>query len=148
MKEVIMYTDGACSNNPGLGGWCAILFYKSNEKIVSGGEELTTNNRMELLAVINGLKQLKEPCKVYVHSDSQYVVDAFSNGWVFGWQKNGWKTASKDEVKNRELWQELLNLYGYHEIEFVKVKGHSDDLNNNRCDKIAREEIIKLREKL
>lgn len=146
MKEVLLYTDGACSNNPGMGGWCAILFYKTKEKVLSGGEKLTTNNRMELLAVINGLKQLKEPCKVHIHSDSAYVVEAFLNGWIYGWQKNGWKTSKKEDVKNRELWEELINLSHYHQIEFVKVKGHSDDENNNRCDKIARKEAEKFKD--
>lgn len=148
MKEVILYTDGACSNNPGLGGYCAILIYNEVEKIISGGEEETTNNRMEMLAVIMGLKALKYPCKVKLYSDSAYVLNAFLNGWVYGWVKNGWKTADKKDVKNVELWQELLALIKTHTVEFIKVKGHSDNENNNRCDKIARDEIKKLKESL
>lgn len=148
MKEVILYTDGACSNNPGLGGYCAILIYNEVEKIISGGEEETTNNRMEMLAVIMGLKALKYPCKVKLYSDSAYVLNAFLNGWVYGWVKNGWKTADKKDVKNVELWQELLALTKTHTVEFIKVKGHSDNENNNRCDKIARDEIKKLKESL
>ncbi len=144
MKQVIMYTDGACTGNPGNGGYCAILNCDGVEKIVSGGERDTTNNRMELLAVINGLKCLKFACEVQVYSDSQYVVDAFNKGWITSWQERGWKTAGKDPVKNVDLWEELLSLTKTHEVEFIKVKGHADNENNNRCDKIAREEYKKL----
>ena len=144
MKEVILYTDGACSGNPGKGGYCGILFYNGHEKIVSGGENETTNNKMELLAVVNGLKALNQSCSVTVYSDSAYVVNAFINGWVYSWQLNGWRTQDKKPVKNVELWQELVSLTKYHKVEFIKVKGHSDNEQNNRCDKIARGEIDKL----
>lgn len=139
MKKIDIYTDGACSGNPGNGGYCAILIYKGVEKIVSGGNNNTTNNRMELLAVIEGLKALKEPCAVRLYSDSQYVISAINQKWIESWQKNGWKNASKDAVKNVDLWQDLLSLMKIHKIEFIKVKGHSDNEYNNRCDKIARE---------
>lgn len=144
MKEVVIYTDGACSFNPGPGGYGAILLYRGVEKIVSGGEKDTTNNRMELLAVINALKALKERCKVTLYSDSAYVVNAIQNDWLFSWYQKGWKTADKKPVKNQELWEELLRLLSYHEVQFVKVKGHTDNVYNNRCDEIARSEISKL----
>lgn len=144
MKKVDLYTDGACSGNPGAGGYCAILIYNGVEKIISGAEQETTNNRMELLAVIVGLKALKEPCEVDVYSDSQYVVDAFNQNWIVSWQMNGWRNASKKEVKNIDLWKELLELTSAHKVNFIKVKGHADNENNNRCDKIAVEEYKKL----
>lgn len=144
MKKVTLYTDGACSGNPGLGGYCAILIYKGIEKVVSGSEIDTTNNRMELKGVIEGLKALKEACEVDLYSDSQYVVSAFTENWIEDWQKKGWKTASKSPVKNVDLWQELLSLYKKHKINFIKVKGHSDNEFNNRCDKIAVNEYKKL----
>lgn len=137
MKKVDIYTDGACSGNPGSGGYCAILIYNGNEKIVKGGEKETTNNRMELKAVIEGLKALKEPCIVDLYSDSQYVVSAINQKWIENWQNSGWKTASKDPVKNVDLWQELLKLLSNNQVNFIKVKGHSDNEYNNRCDKIA-----------
>ena len=143
MKKVEVYTDGACSGNPGVGGYCAILIYKGVEKVISGREEGTTNNRMELLAVIKGLSALKEPCEVNVYSDSQYVTDAFNQDWINAWQANGWKTAGKKAVKNVDLWQELLNLINKHKVTFIKVKGHADNEYNNRCDKIAVEEYKK-----
>ncbi len=136
-KEVILYTDGACSGNPGVGGWAAILMYKEHKKEVSGAEEETTNNRMELTAIIEGLHLLKEPCIVNVYSDSAYAINAINEGWLFGWQNNGWRTSGKDDVKNVDLWQELLNLMKTHEIKFNKVKGHADNEFNNRCDKLA-----------
>ena len=139
MKNVEIYTDGACSGNPGSGGYCAILIFNGIEKIISGGESETTNNRMELLAVIEGLKALKEPCNVTLYSDSQYVVNAINQKWLDGWQVNGWRNSAKDAVKNVELWKSLLKLLAIHKVEFVKVKGHSDNEYNNRCDKIARE---------
>ena len=145
MKYTI-YTDGACSGNPGVGGYCAILMYNGAEKVVSGYELETTNNRMELLAVIKGLEALKETCMVNVYSDSQYVVDAFLQNWVFSWQQNGWKTAGKKAVKNPDLWLRLLELYNVHEVTFIKVKGHSDNEFNNRCDKIAVSEYKKVQE--
>ena len=135
MKTVDIYTDGACTNNPGDGGYCAILIYNGIEKVVSGNERETTNNRMELLAVIKGLECLKEKCNVNSYSDSQYVVDAFNKGWVFTWVKNNWRTAGKKDVKNVDLWTTLLNLYNKQQITFIKVKGHSDNEFNNRCDK-------------
>ena len=144
MKELKIYTDGACSGNPGKGGYCAILIYNGNEKIVSGSELDTTNNRMELLAVIRGLQTLKVPCSVELFSDSQYVIDAFNKGWITNWQKNDWKTSSKTQVKNRDLWEELLRLLSVHLVRFVKVKGHSDNEYNNRCDQIAVSEYKKL----
>ena len=144
MKIVEIYTDGACSGNPGPGGYCAILIYGENEKVVSGSELDTTNNRMELLAVIKGLECLKEVCIVNLYSDSQYVIEAFNQEWIFAWEQNGWKTAGKKQVKNIDLWQKLLELYRTHKINFIKVKGHADNEYNNRCDKIAVQEYKKL----
>ena len=144
MKKVSVYTDGACSGNPGIGGFCAILIYNGVEKVISGSEFDTTNNRMELKAVIEGLKALKEPCDVDLYSDSQYVVSAFTENWIFDWVNRGWKTASKSQVKNVDLWQELLSFNDKHKINFIKVKGHSDNEFNNRCDKIAVNEYKKL----
>lgn len=138
--KVDIYTDGACSGNPGKGGYCAILKYGDIEKVVSGFEDDTTNNRMELLAVIKGLESLKKVCEVNLFSDSSYVVNAFNEGWIYDWQKNGWKTAGKKEVKNIDLWLTLLDLTKKHQVEFIKVKGHADNPYNNRCDKIAVEE--------
>ena len=144
LKNVEIYTDGACSGNPGAGGYAAILRYKGVEREISGGEELTTNNRMELKGVIEGLSALKEKCNVTIFSDSAYVVSAFENKWIDAWQSNGWRTSGKDEVKNRDLWEQLLLLTQKHVVAFVKVKGHSDNELNNRCDAIARAEISKL----
>ena len=146
MKTVDIYTDGACSGNPGLGGYCAILIYNGIEKIVSGSEQGTTNNRMELLAVIKGLEALKEKCKVNLYSDSQYVVDAFLQGWIENWQNNGWKTANKKPVKNPDLWLKLLEYNRVHDINFIKVKGHADNEYNNRCDQIAVAEYTKIQD--
>ena len=143
MKKVTIYTDGACSGNPGAGGFCAILIYHGVEKTVSGGERLTTNNRMELCAVISGLKALKYSCEVDLFSDSQYVIGAINEKWLWGWKNNGWKTSDKSDVKNADLWQELLPLLDKHKITFIKVKGHADNEYNNKCDKIAREESKK-----
>ena len=144
MKKVEIYTDGACSGNPGNGGYCAILIYNGVEKVISGAEENTTNNKMELKGAIEGLKALKEPCEVDLYSDSQYLVDAFNQGWLNSWQLNGWRNASKKEVKNVELWQELIELTNVHKVAFIKVKGHADNEYNNRCDKIAVGEYKKL----
>ena len=144
MEEVTIYTDGACSGNPGPGGWGSILMYKGNIKEISGGKKDTTNNVMELTAVIEGLKLLKFPCKVKLYSDSAYVVNAFNQKWIYGWLKNGWKNASKEPVKNKELWQELYDLTKVHEVEFIKVKGHSDNEYNNRCDELARDAISQI----
>ncbi|MDR2201900.1 MAG: ribonuclease HI [Clostridiales bacterium] len=141
MKEVDIYTDGACSGNPGAGGWAAVLFYNGRRKEISGFEPETTNNRMELLAVIQGISSLKEPCSVTVYSDSSYAVDAFNKGWVNKWRQNDWKTADKGEVKNRDLWNNLLTAIDGHRVKFVKVKGHADNEHNNRCDELARAAI-------
>ncbi len=137
MKKVTIYTDGACSGNPGPGGWGAILMYKETKKEISGAKKDTTNNIMEITAVIEALKLLKEPCDVQVFSDSAYVVNAFEKGWLEKWKKNNWKTSGKDDVKNRDLWEELDALIQKHTVEFIKVKGHSDNEYNNRCDYLA-----------
>ena len=144
MKDVIIYTDGACSGNPGPGGWGAILMYNENQKEISGASKETTNNIMEITAVLEALKLLKEKCNVKVYSDSAYVVNAFNQGWIYNWQKNNWKTSGKEPVKNRELWEELYSLTRKHKVEFIKVKGHSDNEYNNRCDFLATSEIKKL----
>ncbi len=138
MEEVIIYTDGACSGNPGPGGWGTILMYKDTKKEISGGLKNTTNNVMELTAVIEGLKLLKFPCNVHLYSDSAYVVNAFNQNWIKNWVKNNWKTSDKKDVKNKELWQELLSLTETHKVTFHKVKGHADNEFNNRCDELAR----------
>lgn len=144
MKNITLYTDGACSGNPGAGGWACVLLYGENKKFLSGGEKLTTNNRMELTAVIQGLKALKEPCNVSVYSDSAYIINSFNNGWIDNWLKNGWKTVDKKEVLNKDLWQELLNLSDIHKITWNKVKGHASDELNNKCDELARGEVEKI----
>lgn len=141
MEEVTIYTDGACSGNPGPGGYGAILMMGENKKEISGGQKNTTNNIMELTAVIEALKLLKRPCKVDLYSDSAYVVNAFLQNWIWGWIKNNWKNSNKEEVKNKELWQELLGLTKVHDVTFHKVKGHSDNKYNNRCDELARNAI-------
>ena len=142
--KIIIYTDGACSGNPGPGGWGAILMYKDNLKEINGGNIDTTNNIMEITAVIEGLKMLKKPCVVEVYSDSAYVVNTFKNEWIETWQKNNWRTSDKKPVKNKELWEELYELTKIHTVEFIKVKGHSDNEYNNRCDELAREAITGL----
>lgn len=144
MEEVTIYTDGACSGNPGPGGYGAILMMGENKKEISGGQKNTTNNIMELTAVIEALKLLKRPCKVDLYSDSAYVVNAFLQNWIWGWIKNNWKNSNKEEVKNKELWQELLGLTKVHDVTFHKVKGHSDNKYNNRCDELARNAIKEL----
>ena len=141
MDKVIIYTDGACSGNPGPGGWGALLMYKDTKKEISGGKKDTTNNVMELTAVVEGLKLLKYPCEVDLYSDSAYVVNAFTQGWIYNWVKNNWKTANKEPVKNKEIWQELYELTKKHKVNFIKVKGHSDNEWNNRCDELARNAI-------
>ena len=130
--------------NPGPGGWGAILMYGETKKEISGANKETTNNIMEITAVLEALKLLKEECKVEVYSDSAYVVNAFNQGWIYNWQKNNWKTASKDPVKNRELWEQLYSLTTKHKVKFVKVKGHSDNEFNNRCDFLATSAIKEL----
>lgn len=137
MKKVTLYTDGACSGNPGPGGYAAILIYNGVEKEISGGEKNTTNNKMEMMAVIKGLEMLKEACEVSVYSDSAYVVNSIEKGWVYSWKKNNWKKADKKEVKNIELWERMLELMNMHKVSFLKVKGHSNDELNNRCDRLA-----------
>mgnify|MGYP002571079171 FL=1 len=144
MDKVIIYTDGACSGNPGPGGWGSILMMGENRKEISGGKKDTTNNVMELTAVIEALKLLKRPCKVDLYSDSAYVVNAFLQNWILGWIKNRWKNSSKEEVKNKELWQELFSLTKIHDVTFHKVKGHADNEYNNRCDELARNAIKNL----
>ena len=145
MEKVIIYTDGACSGNPGPGGWGSILMYKENKKEISGGSKDTTNNIMELTAVIEGLKMLKFPCEVEVYSDSAYVVNAFNQGWIYNWIKNNWMTSAKEPVKNKEIWKELYDLTKKHKVKFIKVKGHSDNEFNNRCDEMARNSIKNLK---
>ena len=141
MDKVIIYTDGACSGNPGPGGWGAILIYNDSKKELSGGNSNTTNNIMEMTAVIEALKILKRPCEVDLYSDSAYVVNAFLQNWVKNWIKNNWKTSDKKDVKNKELWLELIELTKIHKVNFHKVKGHADNDLNNRCDELARNAI-------
>ena len=143
MKKVDLYTDGACSGNPGKGGFGGILMYNGRQKEYSGYDEMTTNNRMELMAVIEGLKMLKEPVELNIYSDSAYVVNAFLEDWITGWQLKGWKNASKKPVSNIDLWQELLSLLSEHKVTWNKVKGHSDNEYNNRCDLLATSEIAR-----
>lgn len=137
MKEVTIYTDGACSGNPGPGGYGAILIYNGVEKEISGGMESTTNNQMEMLGVIKSLELLKEKCKVTLYSDSAYVINAINNKWIYSWKKNNWIKSDKKKAKNIELWEKILELIEKHDITFVKVKGHADNEYNNRCDKLA-----------
>ena len=137
MKKIKIYTDGACSGNPGPGGWGAILIYEENKKEIWGASSNTTNNIMEITAVLEALKLLKEECEVEIYSDSAYVVNAFNQGWIYNWKKNNWKTANKEPVKNRELWEELYIYTKKHHLKFIKVKGHSDNEFNNRCDYLA-----------
>ena len=137
MKKIDIYTDGACSGNPGKGGWGAVLVYNGVEKELSGGEDNTTNNRMELTAVISALNALKEPCEVTLTTDSKYVCDAVEKGWVYGWKKNGWKKADKKPALNIDLWEKLLPLLERHRVSFVWVKGHNGHPYNERCDTLA-----------
>lgn len=141
MKKVDMYTDGACSYNPGPGGYGIVLIYNGIEKQFSGFNESTTNNRMELTAVIEGLKKLKESCEVTIYTDSAYTMNAFELGWLEDWQQKNWKNSQKKDVLNKDLWQELLFEMSKHKISWVKVKGHSDNKYNNICDKLARAEV-------
>ncbi len=142
--KVIIYTDGACSGNPGPGGYGAILMCNDKKKEISGGEKNTTNNKMELLAAVEALKLLKMPCEVDLYSDSAYLINCFNNNWLESWKKNGWKNSKKESVKNIDLWQELDKLNQIHKITWIKVKGHADNEYNNRCDYLARSEINKL----
>lgn len=141
MKKVEIYTDGACSGNPGPGGWGAVLIYGERKVELSGFERDTTNNKMELTAPIEALNKLKEPCSVNLYSDSAYLINAFKQGWLDKWIKNGWKRNKNEEVKNLELWIELVRLSKYHTIEWIKVKGHADNEYNNLCDKLATDAI-------
>lgn len=141
MKRVTLYTDGACSGNPGVGGYGAVLIYNGHEKRISGAEDNTTNNRMELYAVISGLNCLKEACEVTVYSDSAYTVNGFGRGWVYEWERNGWKKADHKPVLNDDLWQQLLALTRQHKVTFIKVKGHADNEYNNLCDKLATDAV-------
>ena len=146
IKKVTIYTDGACSGNPGPGGYGAILIYNGKEKEISGGEENTTNNKMEMMGVIKALEMLKEKCDVEVYSDSAYVVNSINNKWVYSWKKNNWIKSGKSKAKNIELWEKLLELISFHNVKFIKVKGHADNEYNNRCDKLAvmaRENVVK-----
>lgn len=141
MKRVTLYTDGACSGNPGIGGWGAVLMFNGHEKQISGAEAETTNNRMEISAVIEGLKCLKEDCEVDVYSDSAYTVNAFLRGWIYEWEKLGWKKSDGKALLNSDLWQELYFLSKKHRLNFIKVKGHADNEYNNICDKLATDAI-------
>ena len=145
MKTVAIYTDGACSGNPGAGGWAAILIYNEHSLELSGYEDNTTNNRMELTGPIRALEKLKEPCKVMMYSDSSYVVDGFNKNWVKGWKRRGWKRSNGQPVLNPELWKRLDELVSMHDVTWHWVKGHADNLFNNRCDELATGEIKKHR---
>ena len=144
-KKVVIYTDGACSGNPGPGGWGAVLLHGENRLELSDGEKLTTNNRMELIGPITALKALKFPCDVQLYSDSAYLCNAFNEHWIDRWQRNNWKTSSNKSVENQDLWLELLKLCCAHEVSFHKVKGHADNCFNNRCDELARAAVSKLK---
>lgn len=141
--EVAIHTDGACSGNPGPGGWAAVLRHGDYEREISGGEPHTTNQRMELRAAVEALKALKQPCRVRLHSDSAYLINCFKQRWYENWESNGWKNKDKKPVENRDLWEELVRLNRLHEIEWIKVAGHSGDPLNERCDELARREAEK-----
>jgi len=140
MDEVTIYTDGACSGNPGPGGWGAVLFYQDHKKEISGYSAVSTNNIMELTAAIEALKLLKKKCNIQLYTDSKYLIDGITN-WIFNWERNNWRTAAKQPVKNKELWQELQKLTALHQIKWIWVKGHNDNEFNERCDQLAREAI-------
>jgi ribonuclease HI len=140
MKKVTIYTDGACRGNPGPGGWGAILMYSGAKKEISGGEPGTTNNRMELQAVISALGALKEPCRVELYTDSQYVSDAINKGWLKSWEKTGWR---RGKIKNQDMWKDLSKLLNVHDVEFIWIRGHAENEFNNRCDEMAVEESRK-----
>lgn len=137
MKQVSIYTDGACSGNPGPGGWGAVLIYGDALKEMSGGERETTNNRMELMAAIESLSSLNQPCRVLLYSDSKYLVDAMEKGWAAGWRERGWQRPNREPAKNPELWEKLLKLCEVHDVSFIWVKGHAENEYNNRCDELA-----------
>jgi ribonuclease HI len=142
MKQVTLYTDGACKNNPGPGGYGVVLLFDSHRKELSAGYRKTTNNRMEILAAIAGLEALKEPCRVRLYSDSQYLVNAIEKGWALRWQANGWKRNSKEKAINPDLWEKLLNLCKIHKVEFIWVRGHAGHIENERCDVLATSAIL------
>ena len=137
LPAVDIFTDGACRGNPGPGGWAAILSCNGREREVSGGERETTNNRMELHAVIGALETLREPCAVRLHTDSKYIVQAFTDSWIAGWQRRGWMTAAKKPVANQDLWEQLIELASGHEVEWIWVRGHANVVLNERCDRLA-----------
>ena len=136
-RVVTIYTDGACSGNPGPGGWAAVLIWRGHEKVLTGGATLTTNNRMEMQAVIEALRALKEPCQVELHSDSALIINAFNKGWIDGWRRRGWRKADKKPVENQDLWEEMLEVMEPHQVRWIKVKGHADNELNNRVDRLA-----------
>lgn len=144
-KVVTIYTDGACSGNPGPGGWAALLIWRGHEKELTGGAAMTTNNRMEMQAVIEALRALKAPCHVELHSDSALIINAFNKGWINGWQRRGWKKADKKPVENRDLWEEMLEAMEPHQVRWIKVKGHADNELNNRVDRLAVEAATRYR---
>ena len=144
MQKITIYTDGACSGNPGPGGWGAVLMHDEHKKEISGYEPETTNNRMELMAAIKAIECLKNDCEIDLYSDSAYLVNAFDKGWIYNWMKNGWKTSDKSPVKNKDLWERLYDYSKKHKISWKKVKGHADNEYNNLCDELAREAIKKI----
>lgn len=148
MKEVVIYTDGACSGNPGPGGWGAVLMSGGHRKEISGAEKMTTNNRMELRAAVEALAALKQPCAVTLYSDSAYLINAFQQNWFANWQRNGWLNSKKQPVENEDLWRQLLELNKQHRVTWVKVKGHSGNVENERCDCLAREAIKLMHEQI
>lgn len=145
LKQIVIYTDGACSGNPGPGGWGAVLIYGTHKLELSGFEPRTTNNRMELTAPIQALSRLKEPCSVKLYSDSSYLVNAFRLNWLEKWENHDWIRSNKKPVENRDLWEKLIELTRIHQVDWIKVKGHADDVYNNRCDELATGEIRKHR---
>lgn len=146
VKHVIIHTDGSCLGNPGPGGWAAILHYGKAEREMVGADVMTTNNRMEMFAAVAALEALKEPCEVELYTDSQYLINAFQKGWVERWQRNGWRTAGKDPVKNSDLWEKLIALNDRHKVDFRYVPGHSGHPLNERCDQLARDAAARMRE--
>ncbi len=147
MKTVYLYTDGSCLSNPGPGGWCAILVYGDYEKMISGGESETTNNRMELTAILEGLKALKEPCEVVLTSDSKYALDSLENGWAVKWRANGWKKGRNEHALNPDLWEKVLCEVEKHQMKYLWVKGHAGHSYNERCDKEAQAQASKFQNK-
>jgi ribonuclease HI len=145
VKHVKIFTDGACSGNPGAGGWGVILDYNGKTKVLSGGEKETTNNRMELTAVVEGLLALKEKCKVTIYCDSKYITDAINKGWIYKWRESGWVNSKKEKTPNRDLWEKLLALMEYHLVTFEWIKGHAGHPENEKCDHLAVEAIKKLK---